>query len=331
MDLALIWFIIIATGVLVYVVLDGFDLGLGILFPWVKKHEARGVILQSVAPIWDGNETWLVLGGAALFAAFPKAYAVLLSALYLPLILMLIGLVLRGVAFEFRFKARRWHSLWDTAFACGSMLATFCQGLVLGAVVQGIPVVDGRYAGAAYDWLTPFTLATGVGVAAGYALLGCGWLIMKTHGRLQTFAYKMGRYCLLLMLFFMAVISLWTPFAQPEIAARWFALPNFYYLAPVPLITLLTAAATWWSLRQRAEVAPFFLSIGLFTLSYLGLIISLWPYVVPRAITLWEAASPPASQQFVLIGFLIFMPFVLAYTALGYRVFRGKVQEKEGY
>ena len=331
MDLSLIWFFIIACGVLVYVILDGFDLGLGILFPWVRSESERGVILKSVAPIWDGNETWLILGGAALFAAFPKAYAVLLSALYLPLILMLVGLVLRGVAFEFRFKARRWQSLWDIAFMSGSTLATFCQGLTLGAVVQGIPVVDGNYAGNSYDWLTPFTVATGVGVMVGYALLGSGWLIIKTKGNLQAFAYRTARLSLVGMLFFIALVSVWTPLAQPAIAARWFSLPNFYYLAPVPLTTALIAAGAWWSLRRRAELMPFFLSITLFALSYFGLLISLWPYIVPRAITLWEAASPPTSQLFVLIGFLIFMPFVLAYTALGYSVFRGKVQENEGY
>jgi cytochrome d ubiquinol oxidase subunit II len=331
MDLPLICFLIIATGVLVYVVLDGFDLGLGILFPWVQEHQDRGVIMRTVAPVWDGNETWLILGGAALFAAFPKAYAILLSALYVPLITMLIALVLRGVAFEFRFKARRWQPLWDTAFTLGSTLASFAQGVTLGAVVQGIPLVDGRYAGNFYDWLTPFTVMTGLGVMVGYALLGSGWLIMKTNGALQAFAYRTAHLTLIGLLFFIALVSLWTPFTQPAIAERWFSLPNLYYLMPLPVLTAGVAAGAWWSLRRRTERAPFLLSIGLFALSFAGLVVSLWPYIVPRAITLWEAASPATSQRFVLVGFVIFMPFVLAYTILTYRVFRGKVQESEGY
>jgi cytochrome d ubiquinol oxidase subunit II len=229
MDLTLVWAVIIVSGVAVYVILDGFDLGLGILFPFAPSDRDRDIMMRSIAPVWDGNETWLVLGGAGLFAAFPKAYAALLSALYLPLMLMLFALICRGVAFEFRFKAERSRSLWDISFSLGGWLAAFCQGVIVGAIVQGIPLSGGQYAGGPWDRLTPFSLFTGLALVAGYALLGATWLIMKTVGDLQRWSYRVARRMLPLVLLGVAAVSVWTPLAEPAIASRWFSLPNLYY------------------------------------------------------------------------------------------------------
>lgn len=332
MDLTLVWAGIIALGVMVYVILDGFDLGVGILFPLAKSHRHRDIMMNSVTPFWDGNETWLVMGGSALLAAFPKAYAVLLPALYLPLLAMLIALVFRGVAFEFRFKADPGHRvLWDVSFSFGSTVAAFCQGLVLGAVVQGLKVENGAYAGGAFDWLTPFSLITGLAVACGYALLGATWLIRKTEHELQRWSYRMARRLLPLLLLFIVAVSIWTAWSSEAIAERWFSLPNFYILSQVPLATVLLAGGAGYCLVRRIQGPPFILSVALFLLSYIGLIISLWPYIVPRAITVWEASSPSETQLFLLAGFLVFMPLVIVYTIMGYRIFAGKVGEDEGY
>lgn len=330
--LPLIWVIIIATGVAVYVILDGFDLGIGILFAFSRGREHRDLMMNSVAPVWDGNETWLVMGGAGLLAAFPAAYSILLSALYVPLMFMLTALIFRGISFEFRFKAHRSRFLWDIAFSAGSFLAAFCQGMTLGAVIQGIKVAGGQYAGGLYDWLSPFTVLTGLAVVVGYALLGATWLIMKTEGELQARSYRAAQRILPLMLLAIVGVSIWTPFLQPAIRARWFSIPNFYYLSQVPFITFLVAVACWYTLkRARHAHAPFLCGIGLFLLSYIGLIISIWPYIVPRAITFKEAASPASSQLFLLVGFIIVMPFIIGYTVMGYRIFSGKVRVGEGY
>lgn len=330
--LPLIWVILIATGVAVYVILDGFDLGIGILFAFSRGHEHRDLMMNSVAPVWDGNETWLVMGGAGLLAAFPVAYSILLSALYVPLMFMLTALIFRGISFEFRFKAHKSRFLWDIAFSAGSLLAAFCQGMTLGAVVQGFKVVDGHYAGGLYVWLSPFTVLTGLAVVVGYALLGATWLIMKTEGALQARNYRAARRILPVMLLAIVGVSIWTPFLQPAIRERWFSVPNFYYLSQVPFITFLVAVACWYTLkRARHAHAPFLCSIGLFLLSYIGLIISIWPYIVPRAITFEEAASPASSQLFLLVGFIIVMPFIAGYTVMGYRIFSGKVRAGKGY
>ena len=329
--LPLIWVGIIAFGVAVYVVMDGFDLGIGILFPFARSHAHRDLMMNSVAPVWDGNETWLVMGGVGLLAAFPKAYAILLSALYMPLMVMLIALIFRGISFEFRFKAHSSRYLWDAAFSAGSMLTAFCQGITLGAVVQGFQVADGHYAGGLFDWLTPFTLFTGVAVIAGYALLGSTWLIMKTEGDLQAWCYHAAKPSFLLMLGAIAVVSVWTPWVQPAIRERWFSLPNFFYLSQVPFATFLLAVGCWYTLHRRRSHAPFFLSIALFLIAYLGLIISLWPYIVPRALTYEEAASPASSQLFVLVGFVFIVPIILTYTIASYYIFSGKVKPGEHY
>ncbi len=325
-DLPLIWAGIIAVGVIMYVILDGFDLGIGILFPFFREKEDRDVMMNSVAPVWDGNETWMILGGAGLLGAFPLAYSVLLSALYLPLILMLVALIFRGVAFEFRFKAEEEHTWWDVSFAFGSWVATFMQGVALGAFIHGIQM-DGRdYAGGALDWLTPFSVFVGIALVCGYALLGAGWLLLKTEGALQEKVWEIYRPLLFLVILAVAAISLWTPLSDPAIAARWFAWPNTLYLLPVPLLVTLLTFGLLQAVVKRQERRPFVLTLGLFLLSYLGLAISLWPNIIPPKVTIWDAASPAESQGFMLVGTLILLPIVIGYTAYSYWIFRGKVR-----
>ncbi|MNQ57721.1 Cytochrome bd-I ubiquinol oxidase subunit 2 [compost metagenome] len=331
-DLSLIWAIIIVFGVMMYVVMDGFDLGIGILFPFVKDDGERDVMMNTVAPVWDGNETWLVLGGAALFGAFPLAYSVVLSALYLPLILMLLGLIFRGVAFEFRFKARpEKRHLWDKAFIGGSIAATFFQGVALGTYIEGLPVVDRAFAGGSLDWLAPFPLFCGLGLIAAYALLGCTWLIMKTEGRLQQQMHDLARPLVLVLLGITGIVSIWTPLAHAEIAERWFSLPNLFWFMPVPILVLVCTWALLRAVANNAHHAPFVLTLVLIFLGYSGLGISLWPNVVPPSISIWDAAAPPQSQGFMLVGALFIIPFILMYTAWSYYVFRGKVTQEDGY
>ncbi len=333
-DLTLIWAGVIAVGVFMYVLLDGFDLGIGILFPFAPDSEARGVMMNTVAPIWDGNETWLVLGGVGLLAAFPLAYSVLLPALYIPILLMLVALIFRGVAFEFRFKAQeesRW--IWDVSFSGGSALCTFMQGVILGAFIQGFEVEGFTYVGGLFDWLTPFTIMTGLGLLSGYALIGVSWIIMKTMGDIQDWAFDIAKRLLPIVLGFIVIVSLWTPLTHGEIAARWFTWPNILLLSPVPIATALLAVAYWRSLGRRSDAVPFLCAIGLFLLSYLGLAISLWPYVVPPDISIWDAASSEDTQLFLLLGVLLVLPIILFYTAWTYWVFRGKLDRgsAEGY
>jgi cytochrome bd ubiquinol oxidase subunit II len=331
-DLSLIWAVIIAFGVMMYVVMDGFDLGIGILFPFVASEGERDVMMNTVAPVWDGNETWLVLGGAALFGAFPLAYAVVLSALYLPLILMLLGLIFRGVAFEFRFKAKAAkRHIWDKAFIGGSLTATFFQGVALGAYIDGFEVVDRAYAGGALDWLTPFSLFCGLALIAAYALLGCTWLIMKTEGRLQQQMHDLARPLVFVLLAVTGIVSLWTPLAHAEIAERWFSLPNLFWFMPVPLLVLVCTWALLRAVQRNANYSPFLLTLTLIFLGYSGLGISLWPNIIPPAVSIWDAAAPPQSQGFILVGALLIIPFILMYTAWSYYVFRGKVTQDQGY
>lgn len=331
-DLSLIWAIIIVFGVMMYVVMDGFDLGIGILFPFVKDDSERDVMMNTVAPVWDGNETWLVLGGAGLFAAFPLAYSVVLSALYLPLMFMLIGLVFRGVAFEFRFKAKEHkRHIWDKAFIGGSLAATFFQGVALGAFIEGIPVENRQFAGGGLDWLAPFPIFSGLGLVAAYALLGCTWLIMKTEGRLQEQMHDMARPLALVLLAVIGIVSIWTPLSHGEIAQRWFSLPNLFWFLPVPLLVLVTFFYLLRSVANYDNIKPFVLTLILIFLGYSGLGISLWPNIVPGSLRIWQAAAPPQSQGFALVGALFIIPFILVYTAWSYYVFRGKVTPDQGY
>jgi cytochrome d ubiquinol oxidase subunit II len=329
--LPVIWALLLAIAILMYVILDGFDLGIGILFPWGQDAGERDTMMNSVAPVWDGNETWLVFGGGGLFAAFPLAYSILMPALYVPVLTMLFALIFRGVAFEFRFKAQRSRGVWDGAFNFGSSLAAFAQGVILGTFIQGFAVTDGQYAGGALDWLTPFSLMTGFALMCGYSLLGATWLIIKTSGPLQEWAYLAARWLMLIVLAWIAMVSLWTPLTEPAVAERWFLWPNILLLAPVPLVTLVVAVSLWRALVSRREVAPFVLTVALFALGFVGLAVTLWPYAVPRALTVWEAAAAPASQGFLLVGAVVLVPVILGYTAFTYRVFRGKVVQGEGY
>ncbi|MCS3469880.1 cytochrome d ubiquinol oxidase subunit II [Pseudomonas sp. JUb42] len=331
-DLPLIWAVIIIFGVMMYVVMDGFDLGIGILFPFMKDESDRDVMMNTVAPVWDGNETWLVLGGAGLFGAFPLAYSVVLSALYLPLILMLIGLIFRGVAFEFRFKATaEKRHLWDKAFIGGSLAATFFQGVALGAFIDGIPVVNRQFAGGSLDWLTPFSVFCGLALIVAYALLGCTWLIMKTEGGLQKAMHDLARPLALALLAVTGVVSIWTPLAHADIAHRWFSLPNLFWFLPVPILVLVTLVAFFKAVARNANYMPFLLTLVLIFLGYSGLGISLWPNIVPPSISIWDASSPPQSQGFMLVGTLFIIPFILGYTFWSYYVFRGKVTPADGY
>ncbi len=329
--LPLVWITLIAVAIFMYVLLDGFVLGTGILFPFAPGDGDRDTMMTSVAPIWDGNETWLVLGGGGLFAVFPLAYSIVLPALYLPFIIMLLALVFRGVAFEFRFKARTSRHLWDKAFFWGSLVATFSQGLILGKFVNGFPLEGTRYTGGAFEWLTPFGLLVGLAMVAGYALLGSTWLILKAPGELESWARRVTLRLLPLVLGFLALISLWVPFLDNDIADRWFSLPNFLYLSPVPIVTAVVGFALWRSARGGGHASPFVLTMCLFTLGYAGLAISLWPNIVPYEISFWQAAAAPGSQGFLLVGSLIALPAVFGYTAYSYYVFRGKVTETHSY
>jgi len=332
MDLATIWAFIIAFAVFVYVVMDGFDLGLGILFPLFPKKADRDVIMNSVAPVWDGNETWLVLGGGGLMAAFPLAYAVLMPALYTPIIAMLVGLIFRGVAFEFRWRTTQsGRNRWDPAFAGGSGLATLAQGVALGAILQGIHVEGRQYAGGWWDWLTPFSILTGLCLLVGYALLGATWLVMKTEGEVRDRAYRLSWALVFAMLGAIGAVSMATPFLSVQYAQRWFTWPNVILTAPVPIAVAVVTATLLRSLANRQDYRPFFLSLALFALSYAGLGISMYPYIVPQSITIWQAASPATSQIFMLFGVAVLIPLILAYTAWAYWVFRGKVRPESGY
>jgi cytochrome bd ubiquinol oxidase subunit II len=329
--LPVIWAVLIGVAVAMYVILDGFDLGIGILFPVFTSDRHRDLMVNTVAPFWDGNETWLVLGGGGLWVAFPRAYAVLMPAMYIPIILMLLALVFRGVAFEFRSVARTSKPWWNRAFWLGSTLAGFFQGVILGGLIQGIKVANGEYAGGALDWVTPFAFICGLGVIAGYALLGATWLVMKTEGEIANRAREHAKTLILLVLAFMAVVSIWTPLATERIAARWFSLPNILFLWPVPILTAAVAWCGWKWIADGREILPFFAGIGLFLLGYLGLVISWFPYLVPPSLTVWETAAVPASQIFVLLGVLLLLPIILIYIGFVYWLFRGKVREGEGY
>ncbi len=333
LDLPLIWAALIGFAVLAYVVLDGFDLGLGILFAVERRPDDRAVMMNSVAPVWDGNETWLVLGGGGLFAVFPLAYAVIMPALYPTIIAMLLGLIFRGVAFEFRFRATtpRGRRGWDFAFFAGSTVAAFAQGLTLGGVLQGVRVVDRAYAGGWWDWLTGFTLLCGIAVVIGYALLGATWLIWRTEGALQRRSRRHAAQLGAATLALIVVVSLWTPMLNPTFMQRWFGWPGILLTSPVPILVVLLAIGFWRGLARRHHVTPFLCALGWFVLGYAGLGISLYPHIVPPAITIWDAAAPPESQAFLLVGAVVLVPIIIAYMAYSYYVFRGKVQHGEGY
>lgn len=331
MDYALIWAILIAVSVFAYVALDGFDLGVAMLFPFFPEESDRDIMMNSVAPVWDGNETWLVLGGGGLLAVFPLAYAVLMPALYMPVIAMLLGLIFRGVAFEFRFKTNRGKVIWDWSFIIGSVVAALSQGIMLGAMLQGIKVADRAYAGGWFDWLTPFSLFCGVAVLIGYFMLGSTWLIMKTTGELQQKNYKLARISAVLLVACIAFVSLYMPWVDSFIADRWFSFPASAWLWSLPVILAVVTFGLLNSLRRSQQGRPYLWGLGLFLIAFAGFAVSIFPYLVPRSITLWDAAAPDNSLIFLLIGAAVLIPIIFAYTGYTYWVFRGKVDPEEGY
>lgn len=330
-DLVPLWTLILGVAVFFYVLLDGFDLGVGILYAFAPNRKARHLIMQSIAPVWDGNETWLILGSMGLLAAFPLAFAIIIPAVYFPILIMLLALIFRGVAFEFHFSESEHVTVWDRAFSVGSLLATFAQGVVLGAFIHGFKVHGRVFVGSSWDCFTPFSLFTGAALVFGYALLGAGWLILKTEGEIQAAARRQGRFCLIAVLIAIVIISAWTPFVDVGVRARWFTWPNFLYFSPIPLLTIVTALFEWRALEKSRDITPFIGAIVLFLLAYLGIVVSLFPFIVPYHFTLWQAASSLNTQLFLAIGTLFLLPIVLMYTAWSYWVFRGKVRSDISY
>ncbi len=330
-DLAFIWAGLIAFAVLTYVILDGFDLGLGILFPFAKSEGDRDQMMNSVAPVWDGNETWLVLGGGGLFAVFPLAYAVIMPALYMPIMLMLLALVFRGVSFEYRWRTERWKGVWDMAFFGGSFVAALCQGIALGALVQGIEVTDRAYSGGWFDWLTPFSILTGLAVVVGYALLGATWLVMKTENGLNIQMRGYSWYLGAATLGLIGLVSLLTPFQDPVYFERWFNLPGSLWSMLVPLVMIGLVWSFFTGLNDQKDVQPFVSALGFFVVSFIGIGISFYPMMVPPSLTIWDVAAPDSSLAFALVGAVVLIPIILGYTAYAYWVFRGKMDPNEGY
>ena len=332
-DLPLIFGIIIAAAVLLYVLLDGFDLGIGIIFPFAPSDKCRDRMMNSIAPFWDGNETWLVLGGGGLFAAFPLAYAILLPAFYIPIIGLLLGLIMRGVAFEFRFKAsEKSRRFWDHIFHFGSLAAAFFQGAILGAFVQGVKVDGRNFAGGAFDWVTGFSMMVGVALVFGYALLGATWLIMKTEDITQIWSRKVATYVVIFVAIFMALVSALMPFLNAGIIEFWFSTPNFYYLLPMPIITAALFLILWFDLRNNhREFRPFFITLAIFLMSYIGMALSIYPWIIPFQYNNWQAAAAPQSLSLILVVLLPILPIILGYTAYCYYIFRGKSSHEHSY
>ena len=332
-NLPLIWGLLIATAIFLYVLLDGFDLGVGILFPFAPSDKCRDRMMNSIAPFWDGNETWLVLGGGGLFAAFPLAYSILMPAFYIPIILMLVGLIMRGVAFEFRFKSEgRSRRLWDYAFHFGSLTAAFFQGVILGAFVQGVEVDGRNFVGHPFSWATSFSIMTGVALIFGYALIGSTWLIMKTEDVTLEWSRKVASYVLIFVGIFMAIVSICMPLINEQIREFWFSKPNFYYLLAIPLITCGLFAMLWYDLFcSKFEYRPFCLSVAIFLMGYLGLGISIFPWIVPFKYNLWEAAASGPGLSLMLAGTAPLLPLILAYTGYSYYIFRGKTDHEHMY
>jgi cytochrome bd ubiquinol oxidase subunit II len=331
MDVTVVWAAIIALGLFMYIALDGFDLGIGMIFPFFPVDSERDMMMHSIAPVWDGNETWLVLGGAALFAAFPMVYSVALSGLYLPITFMLVCLIFRGVSFEVRGKANRTKNLWSLSFICGSAGAAFFQGVILGAYLHGIPVKDGVFSGDPFFWVTPFSFFTGMGLMVTYALQGTTYLVLKTDGEFQERLRGLVWPLTLALLGFIVAVSIWTPLTDAQIAARWFDSSFRYRLYPVPFLVAITAVLMYIAVKRGSHLAPFVLCLVLILLGYIGLLISIWPYAIPNSVTLWDAASPRSSQLFALVGAVIIIPIIVVYTTAGYWVFRGKVEAGSQY
>jgi len=328
--LPVVWAVVIGIALIMYVILDGFDLGIGILFLAARDEAERDQMMHAIVPFWDGNEIWLVLSGVGLFVAFPLAYAIIGPAFTLPLILMVLGLVLRGVAFEFRYALKPHQKFWDRAFAAGSAIAAFCQGAILGRLVLGIEIENNQFAGGPFDWLSPFAIVCGFGVMAGYALFGCAWLMIKTDGVVRERATRHARVALLLAIVFIAIVSLWTPLANARIAERWFTWDNFVLLWPVPLLTALFGLSAWIGTQTSSGLHVFAASINLFLLCVTGLAISTYPYIIPPSVTIWQAAAVSESQIVMLIATVLLLPLILGYTVYVSLKFRGKMNQAVG-
>lgn len=328
--LASAWVVIIGFCIIMYVLLDGFDLGIGILFPFFKNKHDRDIMVSTVLPVWDGNQTWLVLGGASLYGAFPLAFSLFLPGLYLPIFMMVIALLLRGITFEFRFKAKRSVALWNSLFFMSSTLATFVQGLLLGCFVKGFQLShDGTML--VFELFTPFNVVCGIAMLFGYALLAATWIIAKTTGGLQKRMYHVASICLIVVTLFLILISVWSPFIDPAIRAVWFNPHYIFYLAILPLVTSLLIFNLGRGIYQRYEYRLFWLTLGIFICSYIGFGISTFPYLVPHIMTIWQLAAPSSSLLFMLFGALLLLPVLVAYTSYSYYVFRGKVTEPIEY
>lgn len=335
MDFAIICAGLLLFGLGMYVILDGFDLGVGILFPWAPTDDCRNVLMSSIAPVWDGNGTWLIYGGGLLFAAFPKAYSILLSALYAPIMILILALILRGIAFEFRLKAEKSRWIWDTSFTAGSILAAFSQGVILGAVIHGIHVDNMAFSGNIFDCINAFTITTGGALVVGYAFLGSTWLVMKTTGITHDWAKHITKPLLFMVLLFLLMISINTPLEYPSIRERW--LGHLFYLCPVPLMVLILAYLVFQGLNKGIDALPFRAAIGIFILGLVGIVISLWPYMIMMphhkdvGITIWQLSASPSAQKFVLWLLCFSLPIVLTYTFFVYKIFKGKVTKDETY
>jgi len=331
LDFVPLWALILGMGVFFYVLLDGFDLGVGMLYRFLPDKDSRHLAMNSIAPVWDGNETWLVLGGVGLLAAFPLAFAIIIPAVYFPVLILLLALIFRGVAFEFRLRDVEHLTFWEHGFSYGSAAAAFAQGVVLGSLIQGFEVEGRAFSGGSFDFLTPFSVFSGVALMAGYALLGACWLVMKTEGVVQAHARRLALWCLYGVVIAIAGVSIWTPLVHPYVAERWFSWPNILYLAPIPALTGMLVLWVWRALVTGKEVVPFVGSAGIFVLSYAGIAISLWPFIVPYHFTLWETASTPDTQAFLLVGTMFLLPIILINMGWSYWVFRGKVRAEIGY
>ena len=329
MDLITLWACLLALAILLYVVLDGFSLGIALLFQAARDEEERDTMINSIAPVWDANQTWLVFGGGALFVAFPMIYGVLFSALYIPLLTFIFGLIFRGVTFEFRANATR-KGPWNTAFFLGSLVAVIAQGLTLGGILSGTEVVGGQFAGGPFDWLTPFSVTVSLALIAGYILLGSTYLLVKTEGPVQERAYSKAFRAAWVVLLFQILVTIWTPFHYPSALTNWIHPPRIYFIWVFPLVGLLAFYGLVQSLKARREVLPFVFSSVFFFAGYLGLIASIYPYAIPPSITFQEAAAQQETLRFTLWGVILVLPLVLGYTVYSYVVFRGKVR-KEGY
>jgi cytochrome bd ubiquinol oxidase subunit II len=330
-DFVPVWLVILAIGIFLYVVLDGFDLGIGILSRLAPSDHDRNLMVQSVAPVWDGNETWLILGGVVLLAAFPLAFAIIVPALYFPILLMLVGLIFRGVAFEYRTVPSDWQRFWDHAFSWGSALAAFAQGVMLGNFVEGFNVSGRAFAGGSFDWVRPFPLVAGMALVFGYALLGAGWLILKTEGDLQSWARRQGLRMFVVVVAFIVLVTVLMLAWHPQVVDRWLSWPNIAFLWPIPAASALCAYWVWRALRGGGDAQPFIATLALFLMSYIGLAISMWPTIVPYQVGIWEAAASPSTQAFMLVGTLFLLPIILIYIGWSYWVFRGKVRADIGY